>query len=1202
MGIISNRFANKTYDNEAAVEQNFIYPLLKEFLGFREENIVPKDRYNVMDAFPINREKEASIELLKRSGTPDFTIVDDFNQPLFVVESKGPNEDLSEFTHQYQAYCAAKRVNFILVTNGKQLIIYNVNYILIQCDNIEQIDRKFSYIEKLLHKNSQNIPPLQRMRQIDFEEGASSIIQLTLTDFQPYLERQVSFSDTITVLKEEFTSRIEYECYNFKSSEDTSITYQFLMEQIQNSPEKFFILKGDSGIGKTLFSKFLIRHFSNLALEGKCEFIPILLNLGTWRSNSDLIRWIYEKFNESHLNEGNINNSLHRGNFLIIFDAFDEVDYNLRVSFLKDFFHFKEIYPSNKMLFMMKTGITEQKLEKDAKIFFMEPPKYSDLSNYIKMNLDIEIDQFILELRSNNLIKIAEHPLFLNYIIIYKKKFGKFPNSKFTILNDLVQNYFEGHLGRKFVGVEVTHIQQILPLIAFEMVIELKTLKLEQQQFRSIIYRIISDLKESFAIPEEIDADIISDFLVTHNLITIENGLYYFWHHILLDYVCALAFAEKINSKNLIIPLAELFKWSNVNNTIILSFPLISNEEFKNELKYKNIFLYMDSILEKPKLKDEDINFISQILLKKVKSRFRLIREITWTIIQKFLKFLENPEQFLITIIDQTTRGEVVNWALLELGNLKTETAMKFLLTFNDFDYETDWLDKPIKGYLLLALSNFDDQEVQDKIMTAVEKEWEGIQYLYFITNAIKNVLYRGSLSQQSFERILKLFETPEEYEIYNKYHLNFQIREFLEDIIIQYNDSTIVPRLFAKVKEEDKFERYTIINVISKIIKPQQLEDFIQMLKSSSISVEHKGDISHILLSTNQQINFEDIIEILEHIQRVGFKMEFLNIDKIDAYREEHPEIIDYFLPFSNFVRILLNERNNVANINIPKISAFLEPYLDCSISVVQDTTIQFFGKYDYKKLRRNYKVFFQDSQITLLKIISQYDLPFAIERIKILIEKFIDEPDQFHNIFLFRDLIRILLDVNQIETAEMFLNKFLQTEIDYKSFNCFLLKFLSEFSKDFYFKTLNHFITQFLQLEENKFSQLKSLFRAVPLIIDEQYIEICLKLLKEFRNDSEAGYLIHDLFDNLIYVNPIDYESQIIELMSNGLENQHALWRGLNLLAFIGTDKSIKFLEQFLIDPSEEKFKQMAFFCIYNIKKRQNINWYNQEEINDN
>jgi len=97
-----------------------------------------------------------------------------------------------------------------------------------------------------------------------------------------------------------------------------------------------------------------------------------------------------------------------------------------------------------------------------------------------------------------------------------------------------------------------------------------------------------------------------------------------------------------------------------------------------------------------------------------------------------------------------------------------------------------------------------------------------------------------------------------------------------------------------------------------------------------------------------------------------------------------------------------------------------------------------------------------------------------------------------------------------------------------------------------------------------------------------------------------NKESMIPQTIFRLLIPLQPYDYEEKIIKIFENGIENEQGIWRGINLLAFIGSKNTITLVEKYL-SSENMRLKDITFFCIKNIYAQMNIEWWNEEEILD-
>lgn len=513
MGKISEKFSEIKYQNEADVEIKFVLPFLEEFLGYPKEKIMPKYRIPVYLAIPFNRENKIPSSYLKKSAKPDFIVLDNDNKNLFVIEVKRPKENLMNYTHQLQGYSLAAKTNLIVITNGIQFYVYDGVELLINFQNIQELDQNFDQVENLLHYSNQNIWFFHRISKIISLKGLKPNLYLDLTDFRPYLEKFKNFTKYIEVLNVKIEKIIDYNIFKF-SINGLQVNFQELIYQIREKKNAQFILKADSGLGKSQFFDYLRTLFAQFTLDSHTKLVPVIINLKNWTLNDDILKLLVEQLNFTKINETDIKKFLNMGIFLLFFDAYDEIEAGLKNSFLKIFLRFSEMYPKNIFIVSLKTGITEEELERKAINIYMEPPERENLINYIDNNLGIiPANDFFSEIDNNNLTEISKLPLFLNYLIIYRKKIGVLPNSKNQILNILIRNYFSDHIGKKLTEkIDLEISEKILGSIAYYMIFQWNKNKITEMEYRSIIKNTLDQLITNFELRDTITEEKVTDF------------------------------------------------------------------------------------------------------------------------------------------------------------------------------------------------------------------------------------------------------------------------------------------------------------------------------------------------------------------------------------------------------------------------------------------------------------------------------------------------------------------------------------------------------------------------------------------------------------------------------------------------------------------------------------------------------------------
>jgi len=125
---------------------------------------------------------------------------------------------------------------------------------------------------------------------------------------------------------------------------------------------------------------------------------------------------------------------------------------------------------------------------------------------------------------------------------------------------------------------------------------------------------------------------------------------------------------------------------------------------------------------------------------------------------------------------------------------------------------------------------------------------------------------------------------------------------------------------------------------------------------------------------------------------------------------------------------------------------------------------------------------------------------------------------------------------------------------------------------------------------------SQSMFLFNCPPINSDA-FIDFCIDIGNSLTKDRD--FVISKLFGNLYSIDCSNKEKELVTFLEEKINQGYDLVGTLNLLAYIGTDISVDFLRKHLDSPND-LLKQKAFYCIRYIKERQNLDWYNDLEIN--
>ncbi len=1241
MGNFTEIFQNQSYLNEDHVAHNFVTPLLKDFLGYNSYNIFPKKRYKARSGFElrkVNVNRDKKHKLSDFSAEPDFIIVDDKNyrnffyrdyqdKGLFLVEVKNPNESLEKYIPQYNAYCAITNTNLILTTNGKQLRIYDFNELLIKCDDISEVDLKLPLIRVILHKKNQYIELKYKIKS--FCEYEDETIFIDSSDFIEYIKENKDESLEITLLKETFSKYINFEKYSYKIDKVKPIIFNELFRSLasiksinkdlneldQNKkrdkkPELIeernkskqlnkYIIIGDSGIGKSLLFRFLKLKLLRQLHTNKTKVIPILIPLKIWRFTSNILDLICEELKSTYLKKDDIKSYLIQGRFLILFDAYDEISINMRGDFFKALSRFVKTYNENLYLVSSKPELHENAFKRiEFEFVKMEPPELPELQEYVQNNINLPLNEFIDQIKQKNLQDFSKIPLFLNLLLLYVKQYRDLPASKYELLEKLVKHYFEEHLNEKYlmapILTEGAHI--FLSNLAFEMVFNIRKKELDGSEFRIKFKEISLELKDNGALDDEVSDDMIKDFLFTSNLIVKDRGNFRFWHPILLYYFCSYKFAEEINDNKIDLKSGSIFSTYDLKDLIVISFPLIKNQDYIDQLKDNNLYLYLECLLETEITDQSKLDRVLEIIKTNMTSEFRFIRDVSRNLFNKIIDTIDNPENFLYEIIiGNKNLSDLTVWGLEKIGKLRTEGALQVLKELDIFDAKEhrDFFGKPIKGHYITALSNFDNSDIQNYIINEIEKQWRGVYYLESIGIALLNITKRGVLSKDSFNRIYEIFKNPKDMEIkFDRESMVSYIRKrALLSSLIEYRESSIVPELLELLNDNLNLILVSDIeNLIVNIVTNNYIPIIMEKLKNDSLNREYKESLAIILQDSELTINFNEILEILNDLKDKGlskdqFDMELFNTNFLE-FRQKHP-IYEMSYLFSILLECFLKD-HRVKNLDREDLIEFSKSFINFPHEFVQESVFKIFKKFTSLSVFDEIVVFYGRSALIFVRHAFKYAKKRAIDLIQNFFKIHFETPKEFHDHYMLSEFLKLLIEMEDIETAKDLYTKYI--EINDSSSNVLIgLHVLSNFPSDYALNML-----EVIKKNCDEKSQSMFLFNCPPINSDE-FIDFCIDIGNSLTKDRD--FEISRLFGNLYSIDCSNKEKELVTFLEEKINQGYDLVGTLNLLAYIGTDISVNFLRKYLDSPND-LLKQKAFYCIRYIKERQNQDWYNDLE----
>ena len=1043
-------------------------------------------------------------------------------------------------------------------------------------------------------------------QKIKIELKVKGTIEDLRIKFRPYLDQCINQEDYIYCLGDKIPLIKDYNLFNFslEPKEMSEKKFLFNILDYQSSPnqfnfetffrelikenKKFVILKGSSGIGKSRLLKYLEQFYSSEMLKIGNIKIPILIDLNYWSQRNSIYESCKEKiFNQISISESKLKSLLKDNKFIILMDAFNEIKREERIEFLKDLTYFKNLYSDTNIIISMTPDTEFNYINGKLTNLWMLPIKLDNFeSHFENLKLTIDFDEFLTQIEIHNLSELIQIPLFLNYSLVYIKIQNKLPSSKYEIIDNLLKNYFEDFLRRKYSFESIISSrpiwQEALETLSFYMHIKLEDNKIKSDNLMKLFSDSIDNYSSGFMSYPEININDLIEFFINYNVLKFENNYYKFTHDILFEYYCGLKLAKSININKKLGIKREIFHQYNLKNSLIIAFPLINNEKFISRCKKRNKFIYIEGILEKNHITHDENNFAKDFLLEKIDTDFFYFQKLVYPLIIRLLKFSDRKEDILIRIIENIKARRFKGEALIKLGSLKSNKAKQYLLNFKG--------DPDSIRYRGVALCAFEDNETQEFLIDGLGSEWHGSDYPSMIAQGLLKLQKRNKLFETVFEKILRLFVSPPEklktnfndMKEYNKaYLISNSLRRGLKHLLIEKNDSNLIPKLI-EVLDFEKFSYHNIIDVIEKILDEPNFNDIINMVFNEDLDIKIKIPLIELVKRASYKLDFEYIIDFIEKIPNQ------IEDRQVDIYYSNIIELLFFEKRFINY-----NQNNLIEDLR--KI-LYHGPIIQKSVvKVITKINPSYFFE-EKNKISPIYYGAYEE----ILNVIKKHKMDefkqSLIENAKKCIPHWMYGANKaFHNFFLFFKILDVLMAIDGYSEVKELLGEILNQIDNWEDVNHVSFQILNNFENSDKMQFIKKIYNGYSQKSKEKKSYSPSIFiGSIQPFDSDEFIDFNLQILEEH---AISDYLLaENAVRNLIYLNPMNKSKEIYNIYTNGV-HEHLIPPMLRLISTIMPKKGLKINKRYL-KAENWLIKNTAFDEIHKIYLKKNELWYNNED----
>lgn len=861
MGHIFDRFGSYIFNNEAQVSNNFVIPLFKEFLGYRDIEILPEQLFPTVN-IPRNRKKVINGEEVKIK--PDFVVAvnGDNNQIIFSFDSKGPNEKLGNHINQLLAYSISLGTNLVGTTNGKEFRLYYGNDLIFQSINIESLDLQFHELKKILHSDVAHLTYTERIQSLDSNKalGHSEIetaneqrrkIAVRNSDFSAYLNEivnsaeQVGFPpailDAFNTKLQQFSPELVYTFQKFetginlKPNESKSFT-QIIREIAQSS----LLIIGESGIGKSSLLLHISRQFAEGCLRNDIDTIPVIIKLNQYTNTHRLTELIASLLlsKSASIMESEVITLISQGRLILLLDAYDEVfDTNL-INLQQDI---ENLIDRGAKIVITTRHFRLPQLSNISK-YEISPLTTQKISTFAENYLGKSSKDFLNELIRKNLRNVASNTLTLTLLILLYSTDHNLPNSRGKVIDAIVSQLrkWAESKPKRFKNAIPWEIKQgILSELAFVTFVEGDSYTLESIKTEVTIANKIDDLASKHLVTQDLVISDIYDQLADTGLIYILSRGVSFWHRAFQEYLVSFAIAEKIQSGEIqISEIIKQSKWEAILPSAVsrCSYP----DPLINELLSINIFTAAKAIIESNIQNDTAYKSTIECLKQKCLSPQRAIRQYSVNLLKqidgdyvgdKFKELLE------ITGTDNNINIEhIQKIALVEIARRRLPESREIVYShLNWKSYSSfEWINEETHAgaTVVEALSWFTDEESQQIIID----RWMG-NIDFPMRDACKDALIKISSHSSLYPSVITtmlnwfLNQNTNDHKSINETSIGENPKENVDywgmmEVFIAAHDissaiSLIPVLIFSDDKDQD-FQLHCAINILKSFYEPE--------------------------------------------------------------------------------------------------------------------------------------------------------------------------------------------------------------------------------------------------------------------------------------------------------------------------------------------------------------------------------------------
>lgn len=876
MGRITDRFGSNTYDNEAEVSQNFVVPLLKEFLAYRDCEIKP-ERY-----YPVGHLYSGVNELwsAKRLGQkPDFVIcIDgDVTAPKFIIDSKGPGEDIEKHLGQLRSYAVGVGTNIIMITNGSTMKIYDVNEDLFHAENIEDLDIKLDILKRILSREVQStmgVPEI--LKQIDIDQALGNkiedlagerrrILRVKLSDFSQYNEKNTEiysnwhksegiFSFLTDDINRVFPNRIlKFSSQTYIDSHNYNSNEYYLWDLLEKFSSNKILLIGPSGCGKSSLLRFLANRQASKCLALESAYIPVYIELKYYSHNKPLEGLILDSFTECNLviNSGELRSYISKQNFFFLFDAIDEVSNELMHDCAKEI---KRIAENSNHKVIVTTRETHKYLFPSFCAFSIQTLSEESIHYFVSQAILSNSDRMMQEIGKKGLLREAKNILILVLMILIFKKSGSIPVSRFRIVYAFMEYIKEWELGklRRTPGdLNWSEICTFLRALAYHCMESNSGLAIPKSDSDKVILDLITYLEDDRVIHHGMKMSDIYRSLEYTGFVICSSDNVMFYHRAILEHFASEELSKRFAQDRKILT-TKLFKipWERI---VIAANLFLKNSNPMIELLIKHeLELAALSLPEVNEIHPDLVNRVVDLLSSMCFSKLINVRRRALGLLERL--DIEYTSGAFFKLALECKYIDVKMNAIENFSRTRSEDAKELVYRNIELDYHSLLDFSSGQGTIAKALANFDVKE--HLIILNILRNNKGIVTKHMCGQALMSVVENSQDSPEFRDAILELYCSHD--------NDSYENRRTLSDVISEFRDKTIIPRLLDDLSDGDFLHNTYTADILASFTSMSVIEVLFRLSTNTVFTPEFRRICTSALKKSRGEVPLYYFQELL--------------------------------------------------------------------------------------------------------------------------------------------------------------------------------------------------------------------------------------------------------------------------------------------------------------------------------------------------